>query len=334
MRQLDRGDLEARRRGDPPDAAVATLRATERPDGITAAFAPDGRLAWSGYARRILVAANPQEDAEAATVKLGHRYLARTLAFSPDGARLASTSAQEGFVWDPASSTEQPIASFGTRGSWGSMAWTPDGSTILTATGSSEVTRWDAATGVATEPIATPWSEGAVSSVGCGPDPDETAGAPLIAAGTASGAVLVRRGTGAFQLVGRHDDSVIEIVVAASGRLVVSGSHDGTILVWDVSGRESPRRICPVDAANEAATRDGGPLLSVSEWHRALTGIAVTTHGRLTAAATGHGPVVIVRTADGGAIRVLDAPSHPGRVAWSHDGCFIAHASGALRIHG
>ena len=76
------------------------------------------------------------------------------MAFSPDGARILTASADNtAKLWDAASG--KLIASFDHQDEVCQAAFSPDGARILTASGDKTAKLWDAASGNSSSPLST-----------------------------------------------------------------------------------------------------------------------------------------------------------------------------------
>ncbi|MBI5369230.1 MAG: WD40 repeat domain-containing protein [Planctomycetes bacterium] len=108
------------------------------------AFAPDGSLLASGWSDgKARLWRIPEGDLVATLDYDWVRYSSGSLAFSPDGKRLATAGGREGTVqlWEVPSG--KPVASFGRHGSHVlALAFAPDGKTLRSASQDSVVITW------------------------------------------------------------------------------------------------------------------------------------------------------------------------------------------------
>lgn len=199
-----------------------------------AVFTADGRrlaLPYAGHTRVI--------DVESGDV-VNDLELFGTVAFSPDGDQLVVTSSEEGIValifdLGPLSS-EEPVVTL--RGSSTGepfvtqVAWSPDGSTLVTVSNDREAVLWDATTGTERSAIAS--TSGRFTSVAFGSDPER------FATGSSDGTAIV------WQLTGSDARPIFTEQVDMGNRdwLTVALSPDGTrsmassgsqTTVWDLS---------------------------------------------------------------------------------------------------
>lgn len=217
----------------------------------------------------------------------GHKTKVRSLAFSPDGRRLASSAEQvSAKLWDPTSGAA--VAEL--KGHWGNtsgVAFSPDGTMIATATAGSYVVLWDAGTlrplsaghaaGARHGPAfaadggsvaGTGWNEVSVWSVPAMPYPDE-----LKYSGRRPDVVYLAKG-----IRGRFDSVAFD----PSGRwLAANGSLRA--VVWDRATAAVVREIPHADT-------------------NAQTVVAFAPDGRL---AFTHSKVVEIHSLDGGAEPVV-----------------------------
>jgi WD40 repeat protein len=163
-----------------------------------------------------------------------------------------------------------------------------------------------------------------------------------------------------------HDDEVRGVVVAPDGRTLITSSHDGTLRIWDLGGRQPMPRVtfsADGDATSLAFTPDGQRLISGNGDHtlrvwdvsgerprllkklgqsqgRAdeIWGLAVSPDGK-TAATSGrrHSLAVWDLTADGA--KEATPPKSPrryhGALTYSPDGKTVASGNsddGTLRL--
>jgi WD40 repeat protein len=207
------------------------------------AFSPDGTKVLTGSTD---TTAKLWDAATGALLRSfeGHNHWVQSVAFSPDGTKVltgsADTTARE---WDVATGSL-----LGTFGDWGrsdlykvqaggvgSVAYSLDGTRVLTGNGNATATLWDAATGAELRSFEGHFGDG--SSVAFSPDGTRVlivSGAKSVRLWDAATGALVRSFIG-------HSADVESVAFSPDGTKVLTGSGDSTTRVWSV---ETGRELC------------------------------------------------------------------------------------------
>jgi hypothetical protein len=164
----------------------------------------------------------------------GHTDQVSSVAYSPEGRRLASASADGTVKVQDASTGQHLLTLQGHRDSLFSVAFSPDGRRLASASEDRTVKVWDASTG---QHLLTLQGHTApVSSVAFSPD------GRRIASASDDRTVKVwdaQTGQQLLTLQG-HTDFVRSVAFSPDGRRIASGSLDNTVKVWDASSGHIP----------------------------------------------------------------------------------------------
>lgn len=158
---------------------------------------------------------------------------AGTLAFSPDGSRLASTEKEIVKMWDVASGRELATLkghSVDVFLEVKSVAFSPDGSRLASGSGDKTVKIWDVASG---KELATFMGHsGGVECVAFSPDGNSLASGSIDRTIILWDVATERR----LAILRGHSERVRSVAFSPDGSRLASGSLDRTVVVWDLSG--------------------------------------------------------------------------------------------------
>ena len=283
----------------------------------------------------------------------GHTDWVWSVAFSPDGRTLASASGGIGGdwrlkddntirLWDALTGAHVRTLEGHTGWVW-SVAFSPDGRTLASASGDGTVRLWDALTGAHVRTL-----EGhteSVTSVAFSPD-----GRTLASGSHYDNTIILwdaLTGAGKRILEG-HTESVTSVAFSPDGRTLASASGDGTVRLWDALTSAHVRTLeGHTDwVASVAFSPDGRTLASGSHYDntirlwdaltgahvrtleghtKSVTSVAFSPDGRTLASASGDGTVRLWDALTSAHVRTLEG--HTDRVtsvAFSPDGRTLA----------
>ena len=286
------------------------------------AFSPDGKIITSGYSDGIIKLWDVASGREIRTFS-GHSERVHSVAFSPDGKYVVSGSGYWTLssrnidntvkLWDVASGRE--IRTFtGHSHAVSSVAFSPDGNRIASASWDETVKIWDVGSGKEISTFSG-YSK-AVSTVSFSPD------GKYIVSGSANYILSLRDNTIKLWDVtsgreirtfsghsGNEYSSIIySVVFSPDGKYIASGADDYTIKLWDVtSGRE---------------------VRSFTDHSASVTSVTFSLDGKYIASGSNDQTVRLWDVTSGREIRSFTGHRNSvNSVAFSPDGKYIASGS-------
>jgi WD40 repeat protein len=273
----------------------------------------------------------------------GHAGAVNSAAFSPDGTRIVTASADKtARIWDAATGKQLAVLR-GHQGAVNSAAFSPDGKHIVTASADKTVRIWDAETG---KELMVLHGGAQMSSAAFSPDSSR-----IVTASWDGTARIWDAATGEQLTVLRgHTLTVWSAAFSPDGRRIVTASLDGTARIWDAAtGKQLLVLREPAKAVQSAAFSPDGTRIVTAGWDKtariwdAATGkqlMVLSGHtGMVWSAAFSPDSTRVVTASLDGTARIWDAATgeqlmvlhgHTGfvlRAAFSPDGTRIVTAS-------
>jgi WD40 repeat protein len=241
---------------------------------------------------------------------LGHKKLAISVAFSPDGKRIISGSWDNTIkVWDAATGDEL-MTLRGHKECVKSVAFGPDGKRIASGSNDTTIKVWDSATG--TELMTLRGHGNWVDSIAFSPD------GKRIISGSADHTIKIWDAATGTELMtlrghryhgGSYAGSIRSIAFSPDGKRIASGSNDRTIKIWD------------------AAT--GAELMTLRGHRGAVKSVAFSPDGKRIASGSTNKTIKIWDAATGAELMTLRGHGNwIDSIAISPDGKRIISGSG------
>jgi WD40 repeat protein len=205
---------------------------------FAAALSADGKqlaLAWSNATESVLALFDPASGRERARFPVSGSGEILSVAFSPDGARLATGTEGGGVeLWDVAA-IRHAARWAGHTAPVGSVTFSPDGRRVLSSSADETFRQWDVPTGRVLD--VRRGSVGGLQTAAYSPD------GQWLATGGRDRALRVWSSAGgeAMAVLHGHTGMIVSVAYSADGRLIGSTSVDGTARLWDAVAQGDAR---------------------------------------------------------------------------------------------
>jgi FOG: WD40 repeat len=237
--------------------------------------------------------------------------LATSVAWSPDGKRLATSGVETIRLWDATTGREERVlgGDAGEPLAATAVAWSPDGNYLASASSDGTVRVWNAINGEQVRVLRGHTAE--VRSVSWSPDRSK-----LASCGVDKTVRLWNAVTGKEEQVLRgHTSFVGSVAWSPDGKRVASGGNDDTVRLWNAMTGEEERTL----QANVSPGGPGSPFPGI------VFSVAWNPDGKVLASGGADGTVRLLNVITGRVEQVLHG--HYGEVlsvVWSPKGTRLA----------
>ena len=240
----------------------------------------------------------------------GHAGFVQTGAYSPDGTRIVTASADKtARIWDARTGAELAVLS-GHAGFVYSAAYSPDGTRIVTASDDKTARIWDARTGA--ELAVLSGHAGFVDSAAYSPD-----GTRIVTASDDKTArIWDARTGGQLAVLSGHGDIVVSAAYSPDGTRIVTASADKTARIWDArTGVELAVLSGHAGFVYSAAYSPDGIRIVTASADKTARIWDARTGGQL-AVLSGHGDIVVSAAYSPDGTRIVTASADKTARIW------------------